>query len=35
MSSKKNEKVAVVLKEMEGLTKWMKYLGSYPADKDS
>jgi prephenate dehydratase/chorismate mutase len=28
----KNEKVAAVLKEMEGLTKWMKYLGSYPPD---
>ncbi len=33
--SDKNEKVAAVLKEMEKLTKWMKYLGSYPADKDS
>jgi prephenate dehydratase len=31
--SDKNEKVATVLKKMEGLTKWMKYLGSYPADK--
>ena len=31
--SDKNEKIAAVLKEMEGLTKWMKYLGSYPADK--
>ena len=31
--SDKNEKVAAVLQEMEGLTKWMKYLGSYPADK--
>jgi prephenate dehydratase len=35
MSSKKNENVAAVLKETGGLTKWMKYLGSYPADKDS
>ena len=33
--SDKIETVAAVLKEMEGLTKWMKYLGSYPADKDS
>jgi prephenate dehydratase len=31
--SDKNEKVAAVLKKMEDLTKWMKYLGSYPADK--
>jgi prephenate dehydratase len=31
--SDKNEKIAVVLKEMEHLTKWMKHLGSYPADK--
>jgi prephenate dehydratase len=31
--SDKNEKVAAVLQEMEGLTKWMKYLGSYPADR--
>jgi len=30
--SDKHEKVAAVLKEMEDLTKWMKYLGSYPAD---
>jgi len=30
--SDKNVKAAVVLKEMEGLTKWMKYLGNYPAD---
>jgi prephenate dehydratase len=30
--SDKNEKVVAVLQEMEGLTKWMKYLGSYPAD---
>jgi len=27
-----NPRVAEVLKEMENLTKWMKYLGSYPAD---
>jgi chorismate mutase / prephenate dehydratase len=27
-----NQKVAEVLKEMEDMTKWMKYLGSYPAD---
>jgi prephenate dehydratase len=27
-----NQKVAEVLKEMEDLTKWIKYLGSYPAD---
>ena len=31
--SDKNEKIAAVLKEMEGLTKWMRYLGSYPADR--
>ena len=31
--SDKNAKVAEVLKEMEGLTKWIKYLGSYPLDK--
>ena len=30
--SAKNQTVAGVLKEMEHLTKWMKYLGSYPAD---
>jgi len=30
--SDKDAKVAAVLQEMEGLTKWMKYLGSYPAD---
>jgi hypothetical protein len=35
MSSKKNETVAAVLKETEGLAKWMKYPGSHPADKDS
>jgi prephenate dehydratase len=29
----RQEKIAVVLKEMEPLTKWMKHLGSYPADK--
>ena len=33
--SDRHEKVAAVLKKMEDLTKWMKYLGSYPADKDS
>jgi prephenate dehydratase len=33
--SDKNEKVAAVLKEMRRLTKWMKYLGSYPAAKNS
>jgi prephenate dehydratase len=27
-----NPKVAAVLKEMENLTKWMRYLGSYPAE---
>ncbi len=27
-----NHKVTDVLKEMQHLTKWMKYLGSYPAD---
>ena len=27
-----HQKIAEVLKEMENLTKWMKYLGSYPAD---
>jgi len=27
-----NQKIAEVLKEMENLTIWMKYLGSYPAD---
>ena len=27
-----NQKIAGVLKEMENLTIWMKYLGSYPAD---
>ncbi|MDJ0984100.1 MAG: prephenate dehydratase [Desulfobacterales bacterium] len=32
--SDKQEKIATVLKEMQGLTKWMKYLGSYPADRD-
>ena len=31
--SDKHEKIVAVLKEMEGLTKWMKHLGSYPADK--
>ena len=31
--SDKNPKVAEVLKQMEGLTKWIKYLGSYPVDK--
>jgi prephenate dehydratase/chorismate mutase len=31
--SDKNSKVAAVLKQMEGLTKWVKYLGSYPVDK--
>jgi prephenate dehydratase len=31
--SGKHEKIAAVLKEMEGFTKWMKHLGSYPADK--
>jgi prephenate dehydratase/chorismate mutase len=30
--SAKNQTVAEVLKKMEQLTKWMKYLGSYPAD---
>jgi prephenate dehydratase/chorismate mutase len=33
--SDKNEKIAAVLKEMEPLTKWMKHLGSYPADKST
>jgi len=31
--SEKDAKVAGVLKQMEGLTKWVKYLGSYPVDK--
>ena len=31
--SDKNAKVAAVLKKMEGLTKWIKYLGSYPVDR--
>ena len=31
--SDKNPKVAEVMKQMEGLTKWIKYLGSYPVDK--
>jgi prephenate dehydratase len=31
--SDKDAKVAGVLKQMEGLTKWVKYLGSYPVDK--
>ena len=31
--SEKDAKVAGVLKQMEGLTKWVKHLGSYPVDK--
>jgi len=31
--SDKDATVAGVLKQMEGLTKWVKYLGSYPVDK--
>ena len=31
--SDKSQKVVAVLREMEGLTQWIKYLGSYPADR--
>ncbi|MGD2098203.1 MAG: prephenate dehydratase domain-containing protein [Desulfobacterales bacterium] len=31
----KQEKIAIVLKEMEQLTKWMTHLGSYPRDKST
>jgi prephenate dehydratase len=31
--SDKDAKVAGVLKKMEALTKWVKYLGSYPVDR--
>ena len=33
--SDKDEKVAVVLKKMENLAKWIKYLGSYPVDRSA
>ena len=33
--SDKQEKIAAVLKEMQGLTKWLRHLGSYPADTSS
>ena len=33
--SDKNPKVAEVMKQMEDLTKWIKYLGSYPVDREA